>query len=75
MAFSLSQQIEQLIEAKLASGEYASAEELFADALAALDEMKARHGELRASIRARLASAGKGLSRPLDVEQFLAEAR
>ncbi len=75
MPYALSPQLEQLIEAKLAVGEYGSTDELFADAFAALDEMKARHAELRASVQARLASAGKGLSQPLDIEEFLAEAR
>lgn len=75
MHYSVSPHLEQLIDAKLTSGEYASAEELFADALGALDKRKARHAELRASVQARLANAGKGLSQPLDVEEFLADAR
>lgn len=74
MPYSVSPQLEQLIDAKLTSGEYASAEELISDALTALEELKARHAELRASVQARLANSGKGLSRPLDVEAFLAEA-
>jgi putative addiction module CopG family antidote len=75
MPYSLSPEFEQAVEAKLASGEYASAEELFSDALAALDEMKARHAELKASIQARLSSAERGLARPLDIEEHLSEAR
>jgi len=74
MPYSLSPQLERLIDAKLTSGEYDSAEELFTDALSALEELKARHAELRASVQARLAHAGKGLSQPLDVEAFLADA-
>lgn len=75
MPYALSPQLEQLVEAKLTAGEYASADELFTDALAALDEMKSRHAELRASVQARLASSERSLSRPLDIEEFLAEAR
>lgn len=75
MPYSLSPEFEQAVEAKLATGEYASAEELLSDALAALDAMKARHAELKASIQTRFASAGQGLSAPLDIEAFLAEMR
>lgn len=74
MPYSLSPQLEQRIDAKLTSGEYESAEALFAEALSALDELKARHAELRTSVQARLAHAGQGLSQPLDVEEFLADA-
>jgi Arc/MetJ-type ribon-helix-helix transcriptional regulator len=73
MHYEFSPELEQAIEAKLATGEYASAEELLTDALAALDVIKARHGELRASVQERLSRAGRGFAAPLDVEAFLAE--
>ncbi len=69
MPYPLSPEFEQAVEAKLSTGEYASAEELFTDALAALDEMKARHAELKASVQARLSSADRSLARPLDFEE------
>lgn len=73
MSHTLSPQTEQLVDAHLASGEYATADELISDALVALDRQKARIAELRASIQQRLASDEPGA--PLDLDAFNAEAR
>lgn len=73
MAHSLSPQTEQLVNAHLSTGEYATADELISDALAALDRQKAWTAELRASIQQRLASNEPGS--PLDLDEFKAEAR
>jgi Arc/MetJ-type ribon-helix-helix transcriptional regulator len=75
MPYTVSPEIEQMIEAKRAAGGYATADELLMDALTALDELKSRHHELRDSIRSRLTSADRALSQPLDIEAFKAEVR
>lgn len=73
MSYSLSPETEQLVETHLSTGEYATADDLIADALAALDHLKARHAELKASIQRRLASTEPG--KPLDFDALKAEAR
>jgi Arc/MetJ-type ribon-helix-helix transcriptional regulator len=75
MSLIVSAQTERLVEAKLASGDYENADDLISDALAALDELLTRHAELKASLAARSQSAKAGLAQPLDIEEFLVEAR
>ncbi len=59
----------------MASGRYATEEEVFADALCALDAVKLQQEQLREEIKGRVLKAGKGNSAPLDREAFKAEAR
>lgn len=74
MSYSLSPETEQLVEAHLAAGGYATADELISDALAALDsQKKARHAAIKASIQHRLANTEPG--KPLDFDELKAEAR
>lgn len=73
MSYSLSPETEQLVASHLAAGGYATADELITDALAALDSLKARHAELKASIQRRLASTEPG--KPLDFNELKAEVR
>jgi Arc/MetJ-type ribon-helix-helix transcriptional regulator len=75
MSTAFPPELNRLIEAKMATGEYSSEAELIVDALHALDDVKARGEQLRQEIRSRLASADTDLSKPLDLEAFKAEAR
>lgn len=63
------------VRVHMASGRYATEEELFADALCALDGMKMQQEQLRSGIQQRICKAGKRNSAPLDREAFKAEAR
>jgi antitoxin ParD1/3/4 len=75
MSFTLPPDLDRLVHEKMASGTYATPEDLLRDALYALDELERRHRELRHEVQARIEKAGKGLSTPLDVEALKAEAR
>jgi Arc/MetJ-type ribon-helix-helix transcriptional regulator len=75
MAYAFPPDLDRLVSEKMATGLYASQEELLVDALHALDELDRRHRELREEVQRRVASAGQGLSAPLDVEFIMAEGR
>ena len=47
---------------------------LLVDAMLALEDVEQRQTELRTEIRRRVATAGGGMSQPLDFEAFRAEA-
>lgn len=74
MHYQFPPEIEELVQAKMASGEYQNEDELLLNALQALGEINLRHEELRREIQARLPSAGQGQSSPLDSRAFKAEA-
>jgi Arc/MetJ-type ribon-helix-helix transcriptional regulator len=75
MSYVLSPELSQMIEAKLATGAYPSANHLLVEAMHALEDLEIRGEKLRSEIRSRLVSVGTGLARPLDLEAFKAEAR
>ena len=75
MSHAFSPDLDRVIRERMATGMYATQDELLLDALHALDELEQRHRELREEVQARVAKAGKGLSAPLDIEALKAEAR
>jgi Arc/MetJ-type ribon-helix-helix transcriptional regulator len=75
MNYQFPPEIESRVKEHMASGCYASEEELFADAPRALDGIKMQQEQLREEIQQRVAKAGKGNSAPLDREAFKVEAR
>jgi Arc/MetJ-type ribon-helix-helix transcriptional regulator len=75
MSLQLPPDFDDRVKAYMATGRYASEEELFDDALCALDAITARQDELRREIRDRVSQSGKGDSAPLDRGAFQAEAR
>ena len=75
MAYAFPPDLKQLVEAQMTRGGYQSEDELLREAVQALSEMDRRHAELRDEIQSRVATTGKGLSKPLDIDAFKAEAR
>ncbi len=75
MSFQIPPEIEERVKEHVASGHYGSEQELFDDALRALDAMKAQQDELRREIQDRVSKAGTGASVPLDRAAFQSEAR
>jgi Arc/MetJ-type ribon-helix-helix transcriptional regulator len=75
MSYAFPPDLDRLISERMATGLYASQDELLLDALQALDELERRHHELREEVQRRVAKAGQGLSAPLDVDALMAEGR
>jgi Arc/MetJ-type ribon-helix-helix transcriptional regulator len=75
MAYAFPPDLKQLVEAQMTRGGYQSEDELLREAVQALGEMDRRHAELRDEVQTRVAATGKGLSKPLDIDAFKAEAR
>jgi putative addiction module CopG family antidote len=75
MPFAVSPELDRLVQERLASGAYPTAEALLIEALRALDELEAQQAELQRSVAARRARAQQGLAQPFDLPQFLEEAR
>jgi antitoxin ParD1/3/4 len=76
MGVTLSQDLQALIEKRVATGEYASAEEVVADAIRMLDWRDARREELLREIDKGLASVAAGRSLPaLEPEALIAQFR
>jgi Arc/MetJ-type ribon-helix-helix transcriptional regulator len=75
MPYAFPPALKQLVDAQMTRSGYQSVDELLLDAVQALVEIDRRQLELREEIQTRLATAGKGLSKPLDLTAFRAEAR
>lgn len=75
MPYAFPPDLKQLVDAQMTRGGYHSEDELLRDAVQALSEMDQRQRELREEIQSRMTSVGKGLSKPLDLAAFQAEAR
>jgi len=75
MSYTFSPDLDRLVQEKMATGIYGTPEELLVQAIHALDELERRHQLLRDEVQTRIAKAGKGMSRPLDIESFKAAAR
>ncbi len=67
--------IDQYVQAKIASGEFASREEFAHEAFRVYRELEARHAELRAVVAQRIAQAEGGQVGPLDVAAVKSEGR
>ena len=75
MSYMFSPELDRLVQLKMATGEYESEDQLLVEAIHALDDLRNQQEQLRSEIKERLLESGKGYSRPLDLEQFQAEAR
>ncbi|HUT93798.1 MAG TPA: hypothetical protein VMY37_30325 [Thermoguttaceae bacterium] len=65
--------IEQYIQQKVASGQFASSEEFALEAMRLYRDLEVRHELLRGDVQAALDEAEKGLSEPLDVDAIKKE--
>lgn len=59
--------LQRFVDGALASGEYRSEEDLVVSAMRVLQELSARHDQLRRDIAEGLAQADRGQSQPLDM--------
>lgn len=75
MKYQFPPEVEDRVKEYMASGRYASEEELLVEAFRALDGMRTQQDRLREEIQDRVAKAGKGNSSPLDRDSFKDEAR
>lgn len=67
--------VEEFVQRKLASGEFASREELTQEALRVYRELEERYSTFRNTVRERIAEADRGEVEPMDVESIKAELR
>ncbi len=65
---SLSPDLEQYVQQKVASGQFASPDEFALEAMRIYRELEQRHELLKADIQAALAQADEGLCEPLDMD-------
>ena len=75
MGYAFPSELDQLIQEKIASGDYQSQDDVLLDAMYALNEMNRRHAELRQEIQSRAAKCGQGLSVPFDPDEIKARGR
>lgn len=75
MTGDLSVRIDHLIREQIAKGRYRSNDEVMVEALETLRDVEQLSEPIRKELSERLASAGKGLSLPLDRDAFFAETR
>ena len=69
----LSPDLEQYVQQKVASGQFASSEEFAVEAMRLYRELEHRHESLKADVQVALEQAEKGQSEPLDVDSIKAE--
>ena len=69
----LSPDLEQYVQHKVASGQFASPEEFAREAMRLYRELESRHESLKGDVQAALEQAEKGQSEPLDVDSIKAE--
>ena len=65
---SLSPSLEQYIQQKVASGQFASPEEFALEAMRVYRELETRHESLKGDVQAALEQAEKGQSQLLDMD-------
>lgn len=75
MGQQFSADIQRMVQEWMATGQYASEDEVLLDAMLALEGRARREEELRTEIRRRIGAASTSLSLPLDRDLFKAEAR
>ena len=75
MAYQFPPELEERVREHMASGQYASEDQLLTDAFLALDDVQTRQARLREEIQQRVAKSGRGDSSPLDRVAFKEEAR
>lgn len=72
MSITVSPEVTQLVERELASGLYASADDLLLEAVLLLRDRSERLAELRAAIQPSLDRLDRGEGRPLDMARIKA---
>ncbi len=70
---SLSPDLEQYVQQKVASGQFASPEEFALEAMRLYRDLEARHESLKRDVQAALEQSGEGRSEPLDVDSIKKE--
>ncbi len=70
---SLSPDLEQYVQQKVASGQFASPDEFALEAMRVYRELETRHESLKGDIQAALDQAEKSQSGPLDVDSIKRE--
>ncbi|HEY2411983.1 MAG TPA: type II toxin-antitoxin system ParD family antitoxin [Pirellulaceae bacterium] len=75
MSITVSAEVNSLVQQELASGQYASANELLLAAVQLLHERNKKLVELREAIQPALDRLDRGEGKPLDMEAIKAEAR
>ncbi len=70
---SPSPDFEQYVQQKVASGEFASAEEFALEAMRVYRDLEARHESLKGDVQAALQQSEQGRSEPLDVNAIKKE--
>lgn len=65
--------IEAYVQAKLASGQFQSRDELTVEAVRVLRDIEARRAQLKLDVQAAIDEADRGLCGPLDIEAIKAE--
>ena len=65
--------LEAYVQEKIATGSFASREELTAEAVRVYRELESRHAQLKADIHAAIDEANRGLSQPLDIAAIEAD--
>jgi Arc/MetJ-type ribon-helix-helix transcriptional regulator len=75
MSYAFPDQLQQLVNLQMHQGGYVSEDELLLDAMQTLANTKQRCEQLRTEIRSRIETANLGLSLPLDLAEFKAQAR
>jgi len=65
--------LDHYVDAKIASGDFASREEFFLETARVYRELEARHADLKSLVQQRIDEANQGRLAPLDVESIKAE--
>ena len=69
----LSPDLEQYVQQKVASGQFASQEEFALEAMRLYRDLEVRHESLKGDVQAALEQSQKGQSEPLDVDSIKKE--
>ena len=68
-----SSDLDDYVDAKIATGEFGSREEFFRETARVYREFEARHTELKSLVRQRIDEANRGELAPLDIDAIKAE--
>ncbi len=69
----LSPDLEQYVQQKVASGQFASSEEFAVEAMRLYRELEDRHASLKADVQVALEQSARGESAPLDMDAIKRE--
>ncbi len=65
--------LDQYVDAKIASGKFASRDEFFLETARVYRDLEARHADLKSVLRERIDEANQGELAPLDIDAIKAE--